>query len=67
MLYWFSQEILTSFMEKYWKEFDESEENKIIYTEIFNEYTNSIENYIEEKLKQQIDNFDMNRFANELQ
>lgn len=54
-------------MEKYWKEFDESEENKIIYTEIFNEYTNSIEMYIESKLKQQIDNFDMNRFANELQ
>lgn len=53
-------------MEKYYNEFDETEENKIVYTNIFIEYTNIIETYIVKKLQEQIP-FDMNRFANELQ
>lgn len=32
------QELQKSFMEKYWNEFDDSEENKLVYMEIFKEY-----------------------------
>lgn len=32
------QSIQRTFMEKHYQEFDDSEENKLIYTSIFNEY-----------------------------
>lgn len=35
------QLIQRTFMEKHYQEFDDSEENKLIYTSIFNEYVRS--------------------------
>lgn len=58
--------LLTSFMDKYWEEFDDAEENKLIYTDIFREYLETIEKYIEENLRKNIDSFDMTFFENEL-
>ncbi|XP_018336596.1 ADP-ribosylation factor-like protein 2-binding protein isoform X2 [Agrilus planipennis] len=59
-------EILTSFMEKYWKHFDSDEENKLIYSDIFYSYQETIEKYIEKKLMEKIDNFSMKNFEEEL-
>ena len=53
-------------MEKYYKEFDESEENKLIYMDIFNEYTTTIEAFIVDNLNQCMDEFDMDIFLKEL-
>lgn len=61
------QTMLHNFMEENWKEFESSDENKIIYMEIFNNYTNCIENYIVDELKKRIENFCMEQFSNQLQ
>lgn len=54
-------------MEKYYKEFENSDENKISYTSIFEIYTSSIESYIIGKLTRQMhESFDMEAFAIEL-
>lgn len=47
-------------------EFTNEEENKIIYMEIFNEYTTKIEDFIMSNLKKRAANFDMNAFLHEL-
>ncbi|KAL9839716.1 LOW QUALITY PROTEIN: ADP-ribosylation factor-like protein 2-binding protein [Geothlypis trichas] len=43
------QLIQRNFLEKHYQ-VDDSEENKLIYTDIFNEYISLVEKYIEEKL-----------------
>ncbi|XP_014296989.1 ADP-ribosylation factor-like protein 2-binding protein [Microplitis demolitor] len=53
------QETQLHFLEKYWKEFDSEEENKLIYMNIFEEYHKTIENYIETNLKKIIPEFSM--------
>lgn len=53
-------------MQTYYHKFDECEENKIEYTEIFNQYTTAIEGYIVENLEKRMSNFDMERFSEEL-
>lgn len=50
------------FMEKYYKSFEEIEENKLEYMDIFNEYTEHIEKYIEEALTRRIPGFLMKDF-----
>lgn len=51
-------------MNKYFKEFEEQEENKLSYMSIFKEYTKTIESYIENVLfKQIIEYFKLNKFA----
>lgn len=47
-------------------EFTNEEENKIIYMEIFNEYTTKIEDFIMSNLNKRAANFDMNAFLHEL-
>lgn len=32
------QDLQKTFMEKYWNEFDDNEENKLVYMDIFKEY-----------------------------
>uniref|UniRef100_A0A1B6KEY4 ADP-ribosylation factor-like protein 2-binding protein n=1 Tax=Graphocephala atropunctata TaxID=36148 RepID=A0A1B6KEY4_9HEMI len=54
------------FLEKYWEEFENKEENKLIYMNIFKEYTNLIENHLEEKLKVKVPEFCMKRFTQTL-
>ncbi|XP_017780543.1 PREDICTED: ADP-ribosylation factor-like protein 2-binding protein isoform X2 [Nicrophorus vespilloides] len=55
-----------AFMEKHWTEFEDTEENKFIYTDIFREYGRTIEKYIEEELNDRVPNFNMIQFENEL-
>uniref|UniRef100_A0A8D0GE63 ADP-ribosylation factor-like protein 2-binding protein n=1 Tax=Sphenodon punctatus TaxID=8508 RepID=A0A8D0GE63_SPHPU len=61
------QLIQRNFMEKYYQEFDDTEENKLIYTPIFNEYICLVEKYIEEKLLDRIPGFSMSTFTLSLQ
>lgn len=60
------QSLQKRFMEKHWVEFEEEEENKLIYTDIFNEYNNIIERHIEEKLRQKMPDFSMKNFICDL-
>lgn len=43
-------------------QFEATEENKLVYTSIFQKYTATIESYINEKLTEMVDNFSMERF-----
>ncbi|CAN9498696.1 unnamed protein product [Ophioblennius macclurei] len=51
-----------SFMEKHYTEFEDSEENKLSYTPIFNEYVNLLEKHLEQQLVERIPGFHMNTF-----
>lgn len=42
------EDLQEKFFAKYCDEFEEKEENKLIYTKIFKEYTQITESYIEE-------------------
>ncbi|KAI9560519.1 hypothetical protein GHT06_011454 [Daphnia sinensis] len=55
-----------SFIAKHCVIFDDKEENKIIYTSIFQDYAQLVETYLEQKLKQMIPNFSMKEFCREL-
>nr|XP_023682943.1 ADP-ribosylation factor-like protein 2-binding protein isoform X3 [Paramormyrops kingsleyae] len=60
------QGLQQSFMEKYYLEFDDSEENKLSYTTIFNEYIELLEKHIEKELMARIPGFCMNAFTDSL-
>ncbi|CAB1313879.1 unnamed protein product [Coregonus sp. 'balchen'] len=48
------QHMQQSFMEKHYLEFDDSEENKLTYTLIFNEYIELLEKQLEQQLMERI-------------
>ena len=52
-----------SFTQKHCGEFDEGEENKLVYTSLFTEYTKMLEAYIEEHLGAALKDFDMQAFC----
>ncbi|XP_047144049.1 ADP-ribosylation factor-like protein 2-binding protein [Hydra vulgaris] len=52
----------TNFLDKYCHEFEHCEENKLIYTPIFNEYVSMIEKHIESELVLRLPKFDMSEF-----
>nr|XP_054748952.1 ADP-ribosylation factor-like protein 2-binding protein [Lytechinus pictus] len=54
------------FMEKYYGVFEDTEENKFEYTDLFNQYTKLIEKYIEEQLTARIPAFCMEEFLKQL-
>ncbi|KAG7333248.1 hypothetical protein KOW79_003383 [Hemibagrus wyckioides] len=60
------QNLQRSFMEKYYLEFDDTEENKLIYTSIFNDYIELLEKYLEQQLMERIPGFNMNDFNHSL-
>lgn len=60
------QQKQNEFLERNYKLFTEDEENKICYTEIFNEYTTIIETFIVDHLKASVSDEEMNRFLTEL-
>ncbi|KPP75238.1 ADP-ribosylation factor-like 2 binding protein-like [Scleropages formosus] len=60
------QQLQHYFMEKYYMEFDDSEENRLSYTTIFNEYVELLEKHIERQLTERIPGFHMNTFTNSL-
>ncbi|KAE8608166.1 hypothetical protein XENTR_v10011417 [Xenopus tropicalis] len=55
------------FMDKYYHEFEDTEENKLTYTTIFNEYIGLVEKFIEEQLLLRIPAFNMSAFISSLQ
>ncbi|KAF7659977.1 hypothetical protein LDENG_00289280 [Lucifuga dentata] len=57
------QQLQQSFMEKHYLEFDDSEENKLSYTPIFNEYVDVLEKHLEQQLMERIPGFNMNAFT----
>ncbi|KXJ84320.1 hypothetical protein RP20_CCG012555 [Aedes albopictus] len=61
------QTMVNHFMECYYHLFDQGEENKIVYTEIYQKYTSLIETFIVESLNDKMSYFDMDRFALELE
>merc|ERR1712226_1544377 len=60
------QDLQNNMLEKYFHHFDNSEENKLIYTDIYNEYTTQIEKHIEAELVQKIPDFKMDEFLAQL-
>ncbi|XP_052008366.1 ADP-ribosylation factor-like protein 2-binding protein isoform X1 [Xyrauchen texanus] len=60
------QHLQQSFMEKYYLEFDNSEENKLSYTPIFNEYIKILENHLEQQLMERIPGFKIDNFTHSL-
>ncbi|XP_031552316.1 ADP-ribosylation factor-like protein 2-binding protein [Actinia tenebrosa] len=61
------QTMLNSFMEKHVHHFEDTEENKLIYTEIFKEYEKTVEKYIEDELKKRMPSFSMEDFMKLIQ
>ncbi|KAM6946101.1 ADP-ribosylation factor-like protein 2-binding protein [Aplochiton taeniatus] len=57
------QQLQQSFMEKHYLEFDDSEENKLSYTSIFNQYIELLEKHLEQQLLERIPGFDMAAFT----
>ncbi|XP_026668901.1 ADP-ribosylation factor-like protein 2-binding protein isoform X2 [Ceratina calcarata] len=55
-------ELQRKFLETYWDVFEPVEENKLIYTDIFNEYSKVVENYIVNHLRRIIPNFNIDKF-----
>ena len=51
------------FTQKHCGEFDEGEENKLVYTSLFTEYTKMLEAHIEEHLGAALKDFDMQAFC----
>ncbi|XP_072291237.1 ADP-ribosylation factor-like protein 2-binding protein [Eucyclogobius newberryi] len=56
------QQLQRSFMEKYYSEFEDSDENKLAYTQIFNDYVDLLEKHLEQQLTERIPDFKMNAF-----
>eukprot|EP00966_Prymnesium_polylepis_P290486 6710032-Prymnesium_polylepis.1 len=52
-----------SFTQQHCDQFDEGEENKLIYTSLFTEYTKMLEAYIEARLGATLQGFDMQAFC----
>ncbi|TNN68262.1 ADP-ribosylation factor-like protein 2-binding protein [Liparis tanakae] len=56
------QQLQQSFMDKHYLEFEDSDENKLTYTHIFNEYVDLLEKHLEQQLMERISTFNMNTF-----
>lgn len=56
-----------AFTKEHCGEFEAGEENKLVYTELFNSYTQMVEEYIEKKIGASVASFDMAGFCVMLQ
>ena len=54
--------MIKEFTNKHCMKFEATEENKLIYMDVFKEYTETIETYLNQKLEQAINDFSMERF-----
>ncbi|XP_007905766.1 ADP-ribosylation factor-like protein 2-binding protein [Callorhinchus milii] len=61
------QQLQRHFMDKYYLEFENTEENKLIYTPIFQEYIELLEKYIEQQLMERLPGFNMTAFTTSLE
>ncbi|CAM9814057.1 unnamed protein product, partial [Phaeothamnion confervicola] len=50
------------FLNRWCAEFEDTDENKLMYTEIFGQWTEMIESFLDCRLKERIDGFDMAAF-----
>ncbi|XP_072743861.1 ADP-ribosylation factor-like protein 2-binding protein [Anoplolepis gracilipes] len=60
------QALQQRFLEKYWDVFEPVEDNKLIYTDIFNEYNKAVETYIEDYLKKVMPQFTIDILLHQL-
>ncbi|XP_065828480.1 ADP-ribosylation factor-like protein 2-binding protein [Oscarella lobularis] len=60
-------QINTDFLERHCHHFDDEEENKLIYTEIFKEYTETLEKCLEDELVRRMPDFKMSEFLKALE
>ncbi|XP_052062978.1 ADP-ribosylation factor-like protein 2-binding protein isoform X2 [Mytilus californianus] len=60
------QTLQNNFLEKYYHEFEDSEENKFVYTDIHREYIELIEKYLEDELSKRIPEFSMAEFTRQI-
>jgi ADP-ribosylation factor 2-binding protein len=60
------ENLTKSFSLKYCMEFEATEENKLCYTSIFKEYQTEIEGYLMKRLAEDVPDFSMEYFSNEL-
>mmetsp|Transcript_2944 Transcript_2944/g.8582 ORF Transcript_2944/g.8582 Transcript_2944/m.8582 type:complete len:154 (-) Transcript_2944:90-551(-) len=61
------QGLLSGFLAEHCHHFEDKEENKLIYTTLFQTYSQTIESFLEEKLATAIDGFSMEIFMEELE
>lgn len=59
--------LTNNFLDKYWTEFEDLDENKFIYMDIFKEYVETVENYIDTHLTSKIQGFCMEDFLRQLE
>lgn len=60
------QILQNDFLEKYFMEFDDTEENKFIYTDIHREYIELVEKYLEDELTKRLPDFSMVEFTRQI-
>lgn len=60
------QALQHTFLEKYWNVFEPVEDNKLIYTDIFNEYNKAVEAYIVDYLKKIMPQFTIDTLLQQL-
>eukprot|EP00961_Rhodomonas_salina_P272114 3677257-Rhodomonas_salina.2 len=60
------QKMQNDFAAQHCSVFEDTDENKLIYTDIFKKYTEMIETYVEEKLQETIRGFSMQTFTQSL-
>lgn len=60
------QSLQSSFLEKHYDQFEETEENKFIYSDIHQEYTRLVEDFLEQELMRCMPGFSMTEFQSEL-
>lgn len=56
-----------AFCKEHCKHFEDTDENKLIYTQLFEQYTHMIETAIEQKLDSSVEGFDMQEFMEQLE
>merc|ERR1711879_93458 len=60
------QNLQKTLLEDHCHHFESGEENKLVYTKVFEEYTDAIERLIESELERRVPGFDMEAFLFEL-
>ncbi|XP_054728035.1 ADP-ribosylation factor-like protein 2-binding protein [Anastrepha obliqua] len=61
------QALHNNFLEKYWNRMENTEENKLEYMDIFQEYANTFETFFVDELCARMADFNISRFAEELE
>lgn len=60
-------EVQQAFFEKHFHHFNDSDENKFIYTDIFKQYSELVEGYLERELQSRMPDFNMHTFLESLE